>query len=339
MVLYLIGGGLGGKGSLTNDAEEALRECDIVYVDTYTSMWSEDFLQYVKDIVKKMVVADRKILEDGANSIVNEACSKLVGVLTPGDPLIATTHAALWALAVRKNVGVKIINGVSIISAAISVSGLHVYKFGKIATVPKADEVEMYVQPLLTLEENLSRGLHTLFLLDTAEGGLTACAAVENLLQAARRMGREVFRDDMLSIVVAKLGSEDALVKACLAKDIVGLSLPPPPHCLIIPSSLHFSEREIVKTYAVSPEVLDKAAAVNPFVGRVSKYVEKCRTVLKYVSRRKSLEEYVNYVRSYVDDAEKFMQSGDMMNSLLSIGYAEGLLDALRLMKEVDFKW
>ncbi|MEM1964553.1 MAG: diphthine synthase [Candidatus Caldarchaeum sp.] len=339
MVLLLVGGGLGGRGSLTYDAEKALRECDIVYVDTYTSIWSDDLLVYVKNIVRKLVMADRKTLEDDASRIVNEARENVVGVLCPGDPLIATTHAALWELAARRNVQVKIVNGVSIVSASISVTGLHVYKFGKLATVPKSDNVDMHFQALVTLEENLSRGLHTLLLLDTASGGLTAAEAVEKLLHAAEQTGKKVISGDTLSIVIARLGSENASVKAGLAKDIVKLSLPPPPHSLIIPSSLHFTEREIVKTYAIGPEVLEKAVILNPFASRMHRYVEKCRNILNHVLQQKRFEQYVNYVKNYVDDAEKFMLSGDMVDSLLSIGYAEGLLDALRLMKEVDFKW
>ncbi|MCX8201582.1 MAG: DUF357 domain-containing protein [Candidatus Caldarchaeum sp.] len=49
--------------------------------------------------------------------------------------------------------------------------------------------------------------------------------------------------------------------------------------------------------------------------------------------------DYLRYVSSYVDDAEKFFEEGDVINSLLAIGYAEGLLDGLRMLKGVDFRW
>ncbi|HET7336378.1 MAG TPA: DUF357 domain-containing protein [Candidatus Nitrosotalea sp.] len=38
----------------------------------------------------------------------------------------------------------------------------------------------------------------------------------------------------------------------------------------------------------------------------------------------------------YIDDAEKFQKDGQEELAVLSIGYAEGLMDALRLSKGVD---
>ncbi len=339
MVLLFIGGGLGAPGSLTLEGMEALKKCDIVYVDRYTSIWSDEMIKFVKDAAMKVVYADRQSLENNAHKLITEAREKVVGLLVPGDPFIATTHTMLREIAARKGVEVKILHGVSVLSAAISLSGLHVYKFGKTATIPKTEEIELYTQPVLTLEENLSRGLHTLFLLDTADGGLHVKEALEKLRQAAQRLKKNVIVDDMLLIVLARIGFKDAFVTAGLLKEIVNEKLPPPPHCLIIPSTLHFSEKEIVKTYINNLEKLELAKTINPLIDRVKGYIFKCRRVLETVAQKESLKEYFNYITNYVDDAERFMQSGDLSNALLSIGYAEGLLDALRLMGEVHFKW
>ncbi|MCS6770232.1 MAG: diphthine synthase [Candidatus Caldarchaeum sp.] len=339
MTLVFVGGGLGPPGSLTFEAVEALKKCDIVYVDCYTSVWDDETLQHVRKLVKVFVKAERKTLEDEAYRLVAEATDKVVGVLAPGDPFIATTHSSLRELASRRKVKVEIVNGVSIISAAISLSGLHVYKFGKTATLPKTDDLEQYRQPLHVLEENLSRHAHTLFLLDTAEDGLTVPEAIRKLILAARKMGKNFVDDHTLAISLARVGYLNSVVRAGTFEQLCLENYPPPPHCLIIPSAMHFSEKEAVKTYAINPDEMEKIKPVNPLSERLSTYIDKCRRFIEHASQNESLKQYVNYVNCYVDDAVRFMSSGDYVDALLSAGYAEGLLDALRLRGEVSFEW
>jgi len=40
----------------------------------------------------------------------------------------------------------------------------------------------------------------------------------------------------------------------------------------------------------------------------------------------------------YINDAEKFLKQGKDENAVLSIGYADGLVDALRMAKGIDPK-
>ena len=338
MGLLFIGGGLGSLRTLTLEAVEAIRSCERVYVDTYTSIWQPEFLEDVKQFSKEVVLAGRQLLEDRMHEIVEEAAIHDVGILTPGDPFIATTHTALRDLARRKNVATRVVHGVSILTASISATGLHVYKFGRTASVPSTDDVEQLRQPLLAVEENLSRGLHTLLLLDTAGGGLTAGEAVSKLIEAERAFGRGVVRGDMLGIAVARLGFPDEAICADLLDRIRGRKLPPPPHALIIPSHLHFTEKEAVSTYS-TPQAVEKAAAYSPVRERVNAYTTKCRRIINLLSSQEKLRDYVKYAEAYVEDAERFMEVGDLTNALLAAGYAEGLLDSLRLRGEASFEW
>ncbi len=338
MGLLFIGGGLGGLRTLTIEAVEALKGCKRIYVDTYTSIWQHEFLEEVKVLAREVVLAGRTMLEDRMREIVEEAALHDVGILIPGDPFIATTHTALWELAHRRGVATKIVHGVSVLTASISASGLHVYKFGRIASVPNTEDMEQFRQPLLAVEENLSRGLHTLLLLDTAKGGLTAGQALTKLVEAERVLGKGVLRGDMLVIAMARLGYTDETICADLLDRMMQRQLPPPPHVLIIPSQLHFTEKEIVSTYS-DPEAVREAIAYNPVRERVYTYTAKCRRIIRLLSSRPGHEDYIKYVEAYVDDAEKFMEVGDLTNALLAVGYAEGLLDALRLRGEVSFEW
>ncbi|MCS6784741.1 MAG: diphthine synthase [Candidatus Caldarchaeum sp.] len=338
MGLIFIGAGLGRFENMTIEALEEAKKCDKLYVDVYTSIWSDDFFEKLSQVVPNYVRADRKLLEDDVYRILVEAKDKEVGILVPGDPFIATTHSAVRTLAHRKNIPVKIIHGTSIISSAISVSGLHVYKFGKPVTVPKTDDLQRLRTVLVTVQENLSRGLHTLLLLDTADDGLTAKDALAWLTEAAAHYGMGWLNKDTVVVVCAKLGSPQSKVDALPVNKVFGTPLPPPPHCIIIPSKLHFSEKEVMSTYS-ELGFSEEHLGVNPLKNRVQTYVEKCRRILAQLSAKPEMGDYLRYVSSYVDDAEKFFEEGDVINSLLAIGYAEGLLDGLRMLKGVDFRW
>jgi len=338
--LLFVGMGLGPLRYLTKAAEEYLRSSEVVYVDTYTSKVERELMSYIREIVKgRLIAADRDLLENRMKEIVEEARVKNVCIAVPGDPFIATTHVALREEARKLKVGEEIVFGVSAYTSAISLSGLHVYKFGKSASIPLTDDINQVRQSYYTLLENQSRGLHTLFFLDTKDGGLRAGKALELLLKVENEEGRGVVRSGTLVIVVARIGYDDATITAGRLENLINHTLPPPPHMLIFPGELHFTEKEVIKFYALNADDVERHAPVNYIRDRVLKYVEKTRRVLQEVRGQDVGEEFCNYVEAYVDDSKNFLTSGDYVNSLLAIGYAEGLLDALRLLGVVRFEW
>ena len=72
----------------------------------------------------------------------------------------------------------------------------------------------------------------------------------------------------------------------------------------------------------------------------LSKYIPKARKALEQVvimfKDDKSLKSVIENAQLYIDDAEKFQKEGKEELAILSIGYAEGLMDALRLSKGID---
>ena len=46
--------------------------------------------------------------------------------------------------------------------------------------------------------------------------------------------------------------------------------------------------------------------------------------------------EVLDNAEYYIDDAERFLRQGKPELAVLSIGYAEGLIDAMRLKKGID---
>ena len=74
----------------------------------------------------------------------------------------------------------------------------------------------------------------------------------------------------------------------------------------------------------------------------MKKYVPMVREALEeIIPLYKDQEEFQGILENaelYVKDAEKFLEDGQDEVAILSIGYADGLVDALRLAKGLDPK-
>ncbi len=341
MALTFVGLGLGVPPHLTLEALEVIRSADRLILDSYTSIIPDALIQFIKrEAGDRLKIAERSLLEERSGEILEEASRREVAILVPGDPFIATTHQSLKTEALKRNVKVRVVHGLSIFTAAISASGLHIYKFGRTATIPKTSDVKLVSQPYNVLAENLSRGLHTLLLLDTAEGGVSVGEALNLLLSAEEEFGKGVVRRDSLVIALSRVGYDDSRIVAGSISSIADLNPQQPPHTLIFPGELHFTEKEAMKTYTIDAELVERYTPPNYVKERVERYVGKCRRVIDMVIEQKAADkEFTSYVEAYVEDSWRFMMAGDYTNALLAIGYAEGLLDALKLLGRARFEW
>ena len=107
-------------------------------METYTSLMPDFSLQRFEALCGKQVqlVSRRELEEESGEAILQAAQKGKTVFLVPGDPFIATTHVTLRIDAEKQGVKTRIVHGASIISAIVSLSGLHNYKFGKTVTVP-----------------------------------------------------------------------------------------------------------------------------------------------------------------------------------------------------------
>jgi len=79
----------------------------------------------------------------------------------------------------------------------------------------------------------------------------------------------------------------------------------------------------------------------------LSKYIRNSEEVFAEVkirqnARASSLEQVadvVEYAKRYLSDAKYYGEKQQYETGLVSVAYCEGLLDALRLLKLVDFTW
>ena len=257
--LLFVGLGLYDERDLSLRGLEEIKQADKVFAELYTSLMAGLSIQKLEKLVgKKISVVSRHALEeeDGQN-ILQEAGNRKVALLVPGDPLIATTHIDLRIRAEKLGIKTHVIHGASIISAAIGLSGLQNYKYGRSVTVPFPNESFTSETPYNVIMENKKKGLHTLCFLDIKtdeEKYMTVRAGLEVLLAIEKRRKNKVITSDTLVIGIARAGSRNSTVKAGYVGDVIEHDFGAPPHMLIFPGKLHFMEAEALITLAGAPE-------------------------------------------------------------------------------------
>ncbi len=343
--LVLISLGLRDERDMSLRALEEARRCDSLYMETYTTVLDTDLERVSKLVGKPVKEASRKLLEENVDKVLSEASKKLVGIIVGGDCLAATTHVALIVEASKSRIPVRVVHGSSIYTA-VSETGLFLYKFGRSVTMPVYGGADT---PYNVVCENLSRGLHTLVLLEVdreRDRYVTVGEAVERLLEAEEREGRGFLDWDTLMVGAARVGWEDQLILADRAEHLAKTDFGRPPHVLVVPGSLHFMEAEALKALAGCPEELlrEDVKPRRTTAEVVGKYLRSVDRVLSQV--RDSAETLDERARMVLDEAERYFMDakhyfdrGDLTTALSAIAYSEGLLDALRMMGLIEFEW
>jgi diphthine synthase len=256
MELVFVGLGLHDEKGITVKGLKETRSADAVFMETYTSRMPDFNMQHFEEMCGKTVqLIQRSDLEEDNGKIILAAARAGKAVfLVPGDPFIATTHVTLRIDAAKQGIATRIVHGISIVSAIVSLSGLHNYKFGKTVTVPFADNFSE--TPYNVIAQNKKVGLHTLCLLDlrAAENRyLTINEAVKSLLmvEAKRQLG--ILTLDTPALGIARAGSDKPTLKADFIKSLADFDFGEPPFSLIIPGDLHFMEVDALMAFANAP--------------------------------------------------------------------------------------
>jgi len=254
--IVFVGLGLHDESGISLRGLEELKTADAAFIELYTSFMPEFSIRRLEELCgRKIQKISRKELEEENGKIVIEAAKKGKAVLlVPGDPLIATTHIALRIYAEKLGVKTRIVHGASIISAVMSLCGLHNYKFGKSVTIPFPENFSE--TPYSVLAQNMKLGLHTLCLLDIdVEKGryLTIREALEMLLKVKKKRREDVVTGETLAVGVARAGSLNPTVKADFVRELLSYDFGGPPYSLVFPGKLHFMEAEALIVFAKAP--------------------------------------------------------------------------------------
>ncbi len=261
--LVFVGLGLYDEKDISLRGLEEIKQAGTVFAELYTSLMAGLSIQKLEKLVgKKISIVSRRVLEEeGGQAILQEAEKKKVALLVPGDPLIATTHVDLRIRAEKLGIKTHVIHGASIISAAIGLSGLQNYKYGRSVTIPFPEEGFTSETPYKVIRENKKMGLHTLCFLDIKaeeEKCMTVRDGLEALLATEKRKRNRVITSDTLVIGIARAGSRKSTVKAGYVGDVIKHNFGAPPHTLVFPSKLHFMEAEALITLAGALEQIRK---------------------------------------------------------------------------------
>ena len=251
MTLHIIGIGLDSEKDITLKGLELVKKADVVYLECYTSKLNCSFHDLAKFYNKEIHLADRNIVEGDNNEILENAKTMVVAFLVIGDPFFATTHLDMMMRAKKEEIKVTITNNASILTA-VGITGLQLYKFGKITSIPFFEDNFQPETAYDVIKANKTMGLHTLVLLDIKydlQKFMTVNEAIQILLNIEEKRKENIFTRETLCVGCARLGSENPIIKAGTAKELLTKDFNAQLHCLLIPGQLHFMEEEALEMW------------------------------------------------------------------------------------------
>ena len=344
-MLWFVGLGISGISELSDNTISVIKNADIVYLESFTSPISEIEKEQLANMCDgEFKIAKRWLVEDG-NEILENAKKREVVLISYGDPYIATTHLELKTRAVTDKIETKTIHSSSIVSSLIGEIGLQYYKVGKILTV--MNDPKSMITPYNTISNNLLSKMHSVILLEYNEDKsffLAPQDALSLLLDAEKIQNGKIISLDTFAIIASRIGKSDQNITSGKISNLIKKEFGNPPHTIIIPGSLHFTESNAVKIVTdCIDEPFDNSTNVKGVSEQmIEKYVPMVREALDEIKPHyENLIEYEDVLinaKLYIDDAENFLKEGKKEYAVLSIGYADGLVDALRIAKGLDPK-
>lgn len=276
-MLYVIGLGLGDEKDITVKGLEAVKICDKVYIEAYTSLLSFGLsstgISTLEEFYGKPVtIADRELVEERADGILAESRYSNVAFLVVGDPFGATTHTDLVVRAKKEGIKVQVIHNASVMNA-IGVCGLQLYRYGETVSIPFFTDDWRPDSFYEKIKRNRALELHTLCLLDIrvkepsleslARGRkiyeppkyMTIATAIEQLLEVEQIKGDSVYGEDSACVGMARLGSEDQMIVAGTMRELLNIDFGAPLHCLVIVGKTHILEEEMLEFYSLKNQM------------------------------------------------------------------------------------
>ncbi|XP_050528403.1 diphthine methyl ester synthase isoform X2 [Daktulosphaira vitifoliae] len=263
-MFFIIGIGLGDVKDITVRGLEIVRSADRVYLESYTSILPENKEQL------SLIEADREMVEQRADEMLDNAQEKDVVLLVVGDPFGATTHSDILLRAQDLNIKTKVIHNASILNA-IGCCGLQLYHFGETVSIPFWTDVWQPSSFLNKINQNKAIGLHTLCLLDIQVKEPTwesitkkkkeyqpprfmevreACEQLLQIIDKDEFEGKNYITKDSICVGAARIGWPDQKIVVSTLADMAKIDLGSPLHSMVIVGELHPLEEQFLKQFA-----------------------------------------------------------------------------------------
>ncbi|GBB87904.1 hypothetical protein RclHR1_01440019 [Rhizophagus clarus] len=276
-MLFIIGLGLSDEKDITVKGLEAIKSCERIYLEAYTSILMAPKEKLEELYEKKIILADREMVESQSDDILLNADKINVAFLVVGDPFGATTHADLIIRAKELSIPIQTIHNASIMNA-VGACGLQLYNFGQTISIPFFTDDWRPDSFYDKIKENRNLGLHTLCLLDIkvkeqsienlARGRkiyeppryMTINQAIMQLLEIEENRKQNAYTSETLVIGIARLGSlTEQLIKAGTLNQLLSEDFGPPLHSLvIIGNRMHILEADYVRYFVTDKNKFDE---------------------------------------------------------------------------------
>jgi diphthine synthase len=237
-MLYLVGLGLNVYG-ISREGEEVIKKCKKIYLENYTVDFPYSFEELQHELGKKIISLSREKVESLV--FLDEAAKTDVALLIYGSPLTATTHITILQEAKQSNIKTKVIYSASVLDA-VGETGLQLYKFGKITSMPAWKKNFTPDSFMDVVKENQTINAHTLILVDI---GLDFHEALKQLEKSAE--SKEI---KLGKIVLGReLGTRYSRIFYGTDSELKTMKTVKAPYCFIIPGKLHFLERDVLESF------------------------------------------------------------------------------------------
>lgn len=349
-MLYLVGAGIYDTFEMYNSIS-ILKSCDRIYLESFTSPISDNFIDILKTTVepeKKIEFVKRWFVEDG-RQILDESKTLNVGLVSYGDPTIATTFTELRIRAIKNNIDVKVIHAASGITSLVGECGLQIYKIGKLVTM--MEERQSAISVYSTVFSNLNLNCHTIILTEYRQGddGTVFFLKPNNIMSRLLDVEKDIMygfvSEDSFLIVLSRIGTDEQKIFSGKIKSLLELDYGNGPHTIIFPSKFHFTEEDAILNLTENIDaptdntVMIKSVSdhmLNKYEPMIRKEIKQIRESLASRNRNNVQLELLDNAEFYLDDAIQFFRQGKKELGILSIGYADGLVDSIKQMLEIE---
>jgi diphthine synthase len=176
---------------------------------------------------------------------------------------------------------------------------------------------------------------NSIFFLDPKEVILKLKGIEENL-------AFHIINDASFLIVASRVGTSEQKIVSGKAESLLNLDYGGGPHSIIFPSTLHFIEKTSITklTLNIDPPLDNTVPPDNIPIRMMKKYVPMIRNEMTkirngeppLIGSNKVMLEILDSAEYYIEDAVNFLSQGKNELAILSIGYADGLVDSLNTM-------
>ncbi|TPX31735.1 hypothetical protein SmJEL517_g05006 [Synchytrium microbalum] len=279
-MLYVVGLGLADEKDVTVKGLEAIKKCERVYLEAYTSILLVEKTILEEFYGKPIVIADREMVESEADTILDGADKIDVAFLVVGDPFGATTHTDLMLRARERNIPTMAIHNASIMNA-VGACGLQLYNYGATVSIVYFQDDWRPDSFYEKIKGNQSLGLHTLCLLDIkvkeqsienmARGRkiyeppryMSVNLAVAQLLEIEEKRGEGVCGANTIAVGLARVGASNQRIVSGTLSELLNADFGPPLHSLVLAGNMHFLEADALKVFALNVKSIDEHGHIH----------------------------------------------------------------------------